>query len=142
MQCNDDIILFKITAERAGWGALAIGFGIYILVLVFEALIQNAPPAEWLPRLTFSVLFLLAYFAPKLASWIEGDRSETSGFGLADWTVLIVFVLWVVAGPELISAGFKMDFWAIKASTLFGAIGVVAILYTLYQEPRSGSSVA
>lgn len=70
------------TVEQIVWGILAVAAGIIILSLGLQGLTQGAPLAEWAPSIALGILFLLAYFAPKLASRIEKNRSETNRLSL------------------------------------------------------------
>lgn len=38
----------------------------------------------WVPSIALGIMFLLAYFIPKLASRIERSRSENNGLSLVD----------------------------------------------------------
>lgn len=90
---------------------------------------RGVPTDERIVDVVLGALLLAPFVGTRLAYWVEGDRSSEDGFQLADWTMLVVTGIWVVATASVIAAGRTSI--GVVGFLFFGAIGVLAMLYRL-----------
>jgi hypothetical protein len=89
---------------------------------------QNAPNTEWVPQLTWGVLFLVFVIGFSVGMWL--DEGPTGGFGLSGWGMLLGFGLWLVVGLVFLSVGYSRS--KVWAFTTMGGLGVGITLFDLF----------
>lgn len=91
---------------------------------------QNAPNTEWVPQLTWGVLFLVFVIGFSVGMWLDEDL--TGGFGLSGWGMLLGFGLWFIVGLAFLSVGYSRSM--VWAFTTMGGLGVGITLFDLFSR--------
>jgi len=127
----------QIVANRMDivWGVFITILAAAIMSQSVDEFAQGAPVEVWITDFTIGVLLLILFFGTVVISAAEEKESQKYEFGLADSYMLVMCVVWVVAGTSLITMGLASI--GVIGFVLFGAIGVLGMLYKLYQSRDS-----
>jgi hypothetical protein len=88
---------------------------------------QNVPNTEWIPQLTWGILFLVFVIGFSVGMWLDEDPTE--GFGLSGWGMLLGFGSWLVVGLVLLVVGYSRSM--VWAFTTMGGLGAGITLINL-----------